>query len=84
MTTNGVALSRLLPSLHAAGLDKLNLSLDTLQRGRFLELTRRDALAKVLHPPPPLTTTTLHRKKNEKDKTSTALRRRCCARSTMH
>jgi len=48
MTTNGVALSRLLPSLHAAGLDKLNLSLDTLQRGRFLELTRRDALPKVL------------------------------------
>jgi len=30
MTTNGVALSRLLPSLHAAGLDKLtHLSLDT-------------------------------------------------------
>ena len=46
MTTNGVALSRLLPSLHAAGLDKLNLSLDTLQRDRFLELTRRDALPK--------------------------------------
>jgi cyclic pyranopterin phosphate synthase len=47
MTTNGIALSRLLPELRAAGLDKLNLSLDTLDRSKFERLTRRDALPKV-------------------------------------
>jgi len=48
MTTNGIALSRQLPQLHAAGLDKLNISLDTLDAKKFNELTRRDALSKVL------------------------------------
>ena len=47
MTSNGVSLSRSLGSLKAAGLDRLNLSLDTLRRERFIELTRRDALPKV-------------------------------------
>jgi len=48
MTSNGIALPRLLPQLHAAGLDKLNISLDTLNREAFVSLTRRDGLAKVL------------------------------------
>ena len=47
MTSNGVSLSRSLGSLKAAGLDRLNLSLDTLRRERFKEITRRDALPKV-------------------------------------
>jgi len=48
MTTNGIALERQLPKLRNGGLDKLNLSLDTLDRQKFRDLTRRDGLAKVL------------------------------------
>ena len=47
MTSNGVSLSRSLGALKDAGLDRLNLSLDTLRRERFKEITRRDALPKV-------------------------------------
>ncbi len=44
MTSNGLALSSgLLQQLHSAGLDALNLSLDTLQAGRFEALARRPA-----------------------------------------
>jgi len=48
MTSNGIALPRMLPKLVLNGLDRLNLSLDTLDRQRFLELTRRDGLKRVL------------------------------------
>jgi len=48
MTSNGIALPRMLPSLVANGLDRLNLSLDTLDRQRFIDLTRRDGLQRVL------------------------------------
>ena len=48
MTSNGIALGRMLPSLVERGLDRLNLSLDTLDRSRFLQLTRRDGLQRVL------------------------------------
>jgi molybdenum cofactor biosynthesis protein A len=48
LTSNGIALPRMLPSLVEAGLDKLNLSLDTLDAGRFAALTRRDGLPRVL------------------------------------
>ncbi|MEU3456629.1 GTP 3',8-cyclase MoaA [Micromonospora sp. NPDC006766] len=48
MTTNGLGLARLAPALRAAGLDRVNVSLDTLDRARFTELTRRDRLADVL------------------------------------
>lgn len=48
MTSNGIALSRLLPPLRAAGLDRLNISLDTLQRELFAQITRRDGLPRVL------------------------------------
>ncbi|MBD7956208.1 GTP 3',8-cyclase MoaA [Microbacterium sp. Sa4CUA7] len=48
MTTNGIRLPELLPSLVAAGLNRLNVSIDTLDRGRFAALTRRDRLDDVL------------------------------------
>lgn len=48
MTTNGIRLPLLLPDLQAAGLNRLNISLDTLRRDRFAALTRRDRLADVL------------------------------------
>jgi cyclic pyranopterin phosphate synthase len=48
LTTNGVTLDRFAPRLAAAGLDRLNVSIDTLDRRRFAELTRRDRLPDVL------------------------------------
>src|ERR1700742_380950 len=48
LTTNGYLLERQLPGLVAAGLRRINVSLDSLTRHRFLELTRRDALDRVL------------------------------------
>jgi cyclic pyranopterin phosphate synthase len=48
LTTNGVLLDRLAKPLVAAGLQRLNVSLDTLNHVRFAEITRRDALDAVL------------------------------------
>jgi cyclic pyranopterin phosphate synthase len=48
LTTNGVTLARSARTLAAAGLDRINISVDTLDRERFRELTRRDRLADVL------------------------------------
>ena len=48
MTTNGIRLPELLPGLIDAGLHRLNISIDTLRRDRFHELTRRDRLDDVL------------------------------------
>lgn len=48
MTTNGSAMTRLADELFAAGLQRVNISLDTLQRLRFMEMTRRDELEGVL------------------------------------
>ncbi|MEU5720929.1 GTP 3',8-cyclase MoaA [Micromonospora sp. NPDC047738] len=48
LTTNGIGLARLAPALRAAGLDRVNVSLDTVDRTRFAELTRRDRLGDVL------------------------------------
>jgi cyclic pyranopterin phosphate synthase len=48
LTTNGYLLRRQLPDLVAAGLKRLNVSLDSLAKDRFFELTRRDALEEVL------------------------------------
>ncbi len=48
LTTNGVLLDRLAEPLVAAGLKRLNVSLDTLSHVRFAEITRRDALDAVL------------------------------------
>lgn len=47
MTTNGIRLDDMLPDLIAAGLHRLNISIDTLDRDRFRELTRRDRLDDV-------------------------------------
>ncbi|MEV6797627.1 GTP 3',8-cyclase MoaA [Micromonospora rifamycinica] len=48
VTTNGLGLDRLAPALRDAGLDRVNVSLDTLDAARFTTLTRRDRLADVL------------------------------------
>jgi len=48
MTTNGVRLRQYARPLRAAGLDRLNVSLDTLDRRKFFQITRRDELDGVL------------------------------------
>ncbi|UGQ10205.1 GTP 3',8-cyclase MoaA [Yinghuangia sp. ASG 101] len=48
VTTNGLALARTAPALKAAGLDRVNVSLDTLDPERFRTLTRRDRLHDVV------------------------------------
>jgi cyclic pyranopterin phosphate synthase len=48
LTTNGVLLDRLAAPLVEAGLGRLNVSLDSLSHVRFAEITRRDALDRVL------------------------------------
>jgi cyclic pyranopterin phosphate synthase len=48
MTTNGIGLARRAAALAAAGLDRVNVSLDTLRPERFTEITRRDRLSDVL------------------------------------
>jgi cyclic pyranopterin phosphate synthase len=48
MTTNGLTLARDAGALGEAGLDSLTISLDTLRRDRFVDITRRDRLADVL------------------------------------
>ncbi|MGH2897884.1 MAG: GTP 3',8-cyclase MoaA, partial [Solirubrobacteraceae bacterium] len=48
VTTNGFLLERDAPALVAAGINRFNVSLDSLQRDRFFEMTRRDALPQVL------------------------------------
>ncbi len=48
MTTNGATLGLLADDLIAAGLNRINISLDSLRADRFLQLTRRDALDQVL------------------------------------
>ena len=48
LTTNGVLLAEQLPALQAAGLDSVNVSLDTLSPEVFARITSRDALPAVL------------------------------------
>ncbi len=48
ITTNGIGLDRLAGPLRDAGLDRVNVSLDTLSPARFLQLTHRDRHADVL------------------------------------
>ncbi|HEX8977425.1 MAG TPA: GTP 3',8-cyclase MoaA [Solirubrobacteraceae bacterium] len=48
LTTNGFLLERDAARLVAAGIDRFNVSVDSLQRDRFYALTRRDALDQVL------------------------------------
>jgi cyclic pyranopterin phosphate synthase len=48
LTTNGVLLERDAAALVDAGVMRFNISIDSLQRERFHEITRRDALDRVL------------------------------------
>ena len=48
VTTNAYFLERDADALVAAGIDRVNVSLDSLQRDRFFQMTRRDALPKVM------------------------------------
>lgn len=48
LTTNGVLLPDLAAKLYAAGLRRINVHIDTLDRNRFFEITRRDELDRVL------------------------------------
>jgi cyclic pyranopterin phosphate synthase len=48
LTTNGFLLERDAAALVEAGINRFNVSVDSLQRDRFFELTRRDALPQVL------------------------------------
>ncbi len=48
LTTNGILLSRLLPDLLAAGLDRVTVSLDTLRPERMMEFTRSNRHADVI------------------------------------
>lgn len=48
LTTNGTTLTNLAPALVSAGLERINISLDSLKRDRFEQITRRDELDKVL------------------------------------
>jgi GTP 3',8-cyclase len=49
LTTNGIGLERLARPLQAAGLDRINVSLDTLSADVFVRLARRDRLDDVLN-----------------------------------
>ncbi len=49
ITTNGVLTAALVPDLKSLGISSVNLSLDTLDRDRFKEMTRRDELQAVLN-----------------------------------
>jgi len=48
MTTNGAKLARMAQDLRDAGLQRINVSVDSLRRDRFAQITRRDALEEVL------------------------------------
>jgi len=48
LTTNGIALRKMAPALRDAGLRRINVSLDTLDRERFRAISRRDRLGEVL------------------------------------
>jgi len=48
LTTNGYQLERHADALVAAGIGRVNVSIDSLQRDRFFQMTRRDSLSQVL------------------------------------
>jgi cyclic pyranopterin phosphate synthase len=48
LTTNGLGLERTAAALAAAGVDRVNISLDTIRRSTFAEITRRDRLQDVV------------------------------------
>ena len=48
LTTNGYLLERDAAALVEAGLQRVNVSIDSLQRDRFFQITRRDSLPQVM------------------------------------
>ncbi len=48
LTTNGYLLERMADELVEAGLERINVSLDSLSRDRFFQMTRRDSLPQVI------------------------------------
>jgi molybdenum cofactor biosynthesis protein A len=48
ITTNGTTTAALVPELKSLGIRSVNLSLDSLDRDRFFEITRRDAFPQVM------------------------------------
>ena len=48
MTTNGIGLAKRAAGLAAAGLNRINVSLDTVDPGTFVKITRRDRLSHVV------------------------------------
>ena len=48
ITTNGTVTARYIPELKELGINNINLSLDTLDKARFYEITRRDEFEKVM------------------------------------
>jgi cyclic pyranopterin phosphate synthase len=48
LTTNGTQLSTFADELYAAGVRRINVSLDTLDRAKFQQLTRRDSFPQVM------------------------------------
>jgi GTP 3',8-cyclase len=48
LTTNGYLLATMADELVEAGLERINVSLDSLSRDRFFQMTRRDSLPRVL------------------------------------
>ena len=48
LTTNGIGLAKQAQALYDVGLRRINVSLDTLSKAKFQQITRREALAKVL------------------------------------
>ncbi len=74
LTTNGILLAEAAPALRKAGLDRITVSLDTLDPQRFLALTQQDRLGSTLEGiraavdagfPPPKLDTVLIRGTNE-------------------
>ncbi|PCH94179.1 MAG: GTP 3',8-cyclase MoaA [Bacteroidetes bacterium] len=49
ITTNGILIDRFLDTFKKAGINSLNLSLDTLNKERFLQITKRDEFDTVLN-----------------------------------
>ncbi|CEG38378.1 molybdenum cofactor biosynthesis protein a [Plasmopara halstedii] len=48
ITTNGLSLQKKLRALQEAGVDRINISLDTLQPDKFMHITRRQGLTRVM------------------------------------
>jgi GTP 3',8-cyclase len=49
MTTNGIRINEMLPQIIEGNFASINISLDTLQRHKFMQITRRDYFDRVRH-----------------------------------